>query len=71
MNVIQRGRPKETNRDPIGIINAWREDLYNSGKKYEVSKRMRIRNKITALISREKNREKIEFLENMIIEKDK
>jgi hypothetical protein len=32
---------------------------------------MRIRNKITALISREKNREKIEFLETMIMEKDK
>ena len=31
---------------------------------------MAIRNKITALISREKNREKIDFLEEMIRQKD-
>ena len=51
-------------------INLWRNDLILNGKSYDVSKRMRIRNKITALISREKNREKIDFLENQIQEED-
>ena len=51
-------------------IKIWRDDLRANNKVYSVSVKMAIRNKITALISREKNREKIHFLERLITDKD-
>ena len=51
-------------------IKIWRDELRVNNKIYHPSKKMAIRNKITALISREKNREKVDFLQTLLVSKD-
>ena len=51
-------------------IKIWRQELRENKKIYSASKKMALRNKISALITLEKNREKIKFLETLISKKD-
>lgn len=70
MEFKKRGRPRVQNRDPMNQIKIWRQELRENKKIYSAGKKMALRNKITALISREKNREKVEFLQTLISDKD-